>query len=449
LAQLTRDLEKMTLEAKSALSQAFEARSPVEIRKGISACRQLLLNEEHAGAMVQLRSITEEDIALARSEHDREARMARVSILEQFVGVLRDNGDKQLRGFHNDLQDLKGALRVFCRVRPLNGREIKKNDTIAVEILDSFTVAVNKSETDKQTFAYDAIFGQGSSQADVFVECKGLVQSMIDGYNVTVFTYGQTGAGKTWTLYGSGAEPGLSPRLCEEVFRVVHRDREKLEFEVRASMIELYLSDLRDLLSKNKEPPKLELKSYKQADGTVGQRLEGVTETLVRSSDDLVKVVATGLGNRKVRATKMNADSSRSHLMLIISMDVIDKETGRRRSGKISIVDLAGSERLSKSEVTGEAQKEAIEINKSLTALGDVMMAFASRAKLIPYRNHKLTQLMQDSLGGSAKTLMFVNISPSSSNTDETINSLKYASRARCIENEVKTNMPGLKSTGR
>eukprot|EP00439_Symbiodinium_sp_Y106_P056852 s3308_g8.t1 len=161
------------------------------------------------------------------------------------------------------------------------------------------------------------------------------------------------------------------------------------------------------------------------------------------------KVVATGLGNRKVRATKMNADSSRSHLMLIISMDVIDKETGRRRSGKISIVDLAGSERLSKSEVTGEAQKEAIEINKSLTALGDVMMAFASRAKLIPYRNHKLTQLMQDFLGGSAKTLMFVNISPSSSNTDETINSLKYASRARCIENEVKTNMPGLKSTGR
>eukprot|EP00439_Symbiodinium_sp_Y106_P063755 s3308_g9.t3 len=291
LAQLTRDLEKMTLEAKSALSQAFEARSPVEIRKGISACRQLLLNEEHAGAMVQLRSITEEDIALARSEHDREARMARVSILEQFVGVLRDNGDKQLRGFHNDLQDLKGALRVFCRVRPLNGREIKKNDTIAVEILDSFTVAVNKSETDKQTFAYDAIFGQGSSQADVFVECKGLVQSMIDGYNVTVFTYGQTGAGKTWTLYGSGAEPGLSPRLCEEVFRVVHRDREKLEFEVRASMIELYLSDLRDLLSKNKEPPKLELKSYKQADGTVGQRLEGVTETLVRSSDDLVKAI--------------------------------------------------------------------------------------------------------------------------------------------------------------
>merc|ERR1712137_1122425 len=121
-------------------------------------------------------------------------------------------------------------------------------------------------------------------------------------------------------------------------------------------------------------------------------------------------------------------------------LEVTDKKTGRSRKGKITIVDLAGSERLAKSGVTGEAQKEAIEINKSLTALGDVMMAFTSRAKIIPYRNHKLTQLMQDSLGGSAKTLMFVNISPSSSNADETVNSLKYASRARCIENDVQVH---------
>merc|ERR1719199_872002 len=115
----------------------------------------------------------------------------------------------------------------------------------------------------------------------------------------------------------------------------------------------------------------------------------------------------------------------------------MEKATGKTRNGKITIVDLAGSERIGKSGVTGDAQKEAIEINKSLTALGDVMMAFTSRAKMIPYRNHKLTQLMQDSLGGSAKTLMFVNISPSSSNVEETVQSLKYASRARCIENDV------------
>merc|ERR1719197_930696 len=136
----------------------------------------------------------------------------------------------------------------------------------------------------------------------------------------------------------------------------------------------------------------------------------------------------------------MNADSSRSHLLFMIFATVTEKATGKQRKGKITIVDLAGSERLAKSQVTGDAQKEAIEINKSLTALGDVMMAITSKAKMIPYRNHKLTQLMQDSLGGTAKTLMFVNISPASSNVEESVQSLKYASRARCIENDVTSN---------
>merc|ERR1719446_2006419 len=136
----------------------------------------------------------------------------------------------------------------------------------------------------------------------------------------------------------------------------------------------------------------------------------------------------------------MNAESSRSHLLLMIKVHIRERSTGRERDGKITIVDLAGSERLAKSGVTGEGQKEAIEINKSLTALGDVMMAITSRAKVVPYRNHKLTQLMQDSLGGSAKTLMFVNISPANSNSEETVQSLKYASRARCIENDVMAN---------
>merc|ERR1740121_1012532 len=124
--------------------------------------------------------------------------------------------------------------------------------------------------------------------------------------------------------------------------------------------------------------------------------------------------------------------------MLMLSLTIVDRDDGRRREGKITLVDLAGSERLAKSGATGEAAKEAIEINKSLTALGDVMMAFTSGAKVIPYRNHKLTQLMQDSLGGTAKTLMFVNVSPAASNADETGNALRYASRSRCIENDIK-----------
>jgi hypothetical protein len=396
--------------------------------------------------MERIRGIFVQDAASARGMQQREDRLASVAKLAALVGVLRANGDQNLRHMHNELQDLKGALRVFCRIRPLNSRETKKGDSIAVEAVDAFTAGV-QAKQERQTYEYDTIFGPGCSQADVFAECKTMVQSAVDGYNATIFTYGQTGAGKTWTLYGSGAEPGISPRLCEEVFRFADRDKNNLGFVVKAQMIELYLNDLRDLLLKSKgDQPKLELRSLRNPDGSTRVSLEGATMTQVGDADDLARVVAMGLGNRKVRATQMNADSSRSHLMLIIYLEVTDRASGQRRNGKITLVDLAGSERLSKSGATGEGAKEAIEINKSLTALGDVMMAFTSRAKLIPYRNHKLTQLMQDSLGGTAKTLMFVNVSPSSSNVDETVNSLKYASRARCIENDVQLQ-PARKSS--
>jgi hypothetical protein len=206
-------------------------------------------------------------------------------------------------------------------------------------------------------------------------------------------------------------------------------------------MVELYMSQLKDLLVPGGGTD-VAIRNIRQPDGSTAVWLEGVTETGVTSSDDLAQVVATGLQTRKVRSTQMNADSSRSHLMLIINLQISDKASNRTRSGKITIVDLAGSERLAKSGATGDAQKEAIEINKSLTALGDVMMAFTSHAKVIPYRNHKLTQVMQDSLGGTAKTLMFVNVSPSSGNVEETVQSLKYASRARCIQNDVAPSVP-------
>lgn len=219
---------------------------------------------------------------------------------------------------------------------------------------------------------------------------------------------------------------------------MIAREQQRFSVEVHASMVELYLSDLRDLLSRSKEPAKLELRNVRQPDGSTTVRLDGATRMLVNGSEDLAHVVAMGLGNRKTRSTDMNADSSRSHLLLMLTLDITDRASGRTRSGKITIVDLAGSERLAKSGAVGESQREAIEINKSLSALGDVMMAFTSNAKMIPYRNHKLTQLMQDSLGGSAKTLMFVNISPSMWNSDESISALKYAARARCIENDTK-----------
>merc|ERR1719401_286739 len=169
-------------------------------------------------------------------------------------------------------------------------------------------------------------------------------------------------------------------------------------------------------------------------------QIEHLTEEQCNTAQELEDLLERGTKARAVAATAMNAESSRSHLVLLIQIISVNNETKDQLRGKILIVDLAGSERLKKSQTTADMQKESIEINKSLTALGDVIEALTKSSKVIPYRNHKLTQLMQDSLGGSAKTLMFVNCSPASSNEDETLNALKYAQRAKTITNKQQKN---------
>jgi len=440
LTNLSTEHEQAVQAAQENMDRALSSRDAAAIKDTLNHCNAMLLSDAVSRAMSQIRGIITEEIALASETSSKEERLAMIAKMEVLLSLLRACGDTMLRQLHNSLQELKGALRVFARIRPMNQREKGRNDTVATEDLDLFTLSVKRSDTNKEVYSYDAVFGPSSTQLEVFNEVRSLVQSAFDGYNVTIFTYGQTGAGKTWTLYGSGQEPGISPRTCEVIFNTAARDASKYDITVKASMIELYCSHLRDLLWEGKDEPKLELRNYRQADGSMSVHLEGATTTPVRTQEELARVVAQGLQGRQTRATNMNADSSRSHLLLMMSIEVADRASSRTRSGKITIVDLAGSERIGKSGVKGDAQKEAIEINKSLTALGDVMMAITSHAKMIPYRNHKLTQLMQDSLGGTAKTLMFVNVSPASSNTDETVQSLKYASRARCIENDVHTN---------
>jgi len=238
-------------------------------------------------------------------------------------------------------------------------------------------------------------------------------------------------------MYGAPGMEGTSPRTIKELYEVVARNSSRFDYTINAAMLELYRNDLVDLLAKgsvNAGKSKLNVKTDKL--GRVS--IENLTEELCTNADQLTDVLERGNAQRSVAATAMNSESSRSHLVIMIRINSINKDTQEELRGKILMCDLAGSERLKKSQVTEDMQKEAIEINKSLTALGNVIEALTKGQKSVPYRDHKLTQLMQDSLGGTAKTLMFVNCSPASSNLDETLMSLKYATRAKKITNTTK-----------
>jgi len=334
---------------------------------------------------------------------------------------------------HNTIEDLKGSTRVFCRVRPLSSKEKDQGDTKVTKAVDSMNLSIESASGGSNKYAFDAVFTPGT-QDEIFNDCKDLVQSAVDGYNVTLFAYGQTGAGKTFTMYGVKGQEGVAPRTIQELYRVMEEGKSRCNYTVMCSMLELYRNDLVDLLSKD-NPAASKGKLNIKVDKSGAVNVENLSEEACESAEELSRLLERGSEQRTVAATAMNSESSRSHLVLMITVISVNKETKEKMRGKILLVDLAGSERLKKSQAEGDGEKEAIEINKSLTALGDVIEGITKNQKVISYRNHKLTQLMQDSLGGSAKTLMFVNCSPASSNLDETTMSLKYATRAKTITN--------------
>eukprot|EP00775_Hariotina_reticulata_P011897 gene11897-12041_t len=352
---------------------------------------------------------------------------------------------------HNALQDMKGKIRVYCRIRPLLEFEVAKQQVSAISAPNAVTVSHNwKDEKKPREYDFDSVFGPGDSQEAVFEDTRHLVRSALDGYNVCVFTYGQTGSGKTFTIYGNEKAPGLTPRGVQELFDLIDKDVGKASYTIRLQMLELYQDTLMDLLlpdqqrrtlrpSTASEPPKLEIK--KDPKGTV--TVLGATTLPVTSARELLAAVEQGFAKRHTSSTALNHESSRSHLIISCLIEGVNLQSQATTSGKLSFVDLAGSERVKKSGSTGEGLKEAQAINKSLSALGDVISALAAEQPYIPYRNHKLTMLMSDSLGGNAKTLMFVNVSPTDSNLDESQNSLVYATRVRTIKNSALRDEAG------
>jgi hypothetical protein len=238
-------------------------------------------------------------------------------------------------------------------------------------------------------------------------------------------------------MMGNDKHPGITLRTIEEFFRIKEAEAKVWDFSYSCTILELYQDNLTDLLNKQKEAPKLTIK--KDKNGWVS--VEGSVERPCETREVLLGALEEGMNKRKVASTKMNELSSRSHLIFSIITETTNKKTGQHVRGKLSLVDLAGSERLDKSGATGNALKEATSINKSLSALGNVIAALAQEEKHIPYRDNELTMLMSDSIGGNAKTLMFVCFSPVDYNYDETVNSLQYATRVKQVTNNATKNI--------
>lgn len=338
------------------------------------------------------------------------------------------------------------SVKVVVRCRPMNEKEIAQGHQRIIEMnVKKGTIEItnpSKKEEVPRMFTYDSVYDWNSKQIELYDETfRQLVDSVLEGYNGTIFAYGQTGTGKTFTMEGVRTDPvlrGVIPNSFEHIFTHIARTQNQ-QYLVRSSYLEIYQEDIRDLLSKD-QSKRLELKERPDT----GVYVKDLQSFVCKSVKEIEHVMNVGNQNRAVGATNMNEHSSRSHAIFIITIECSEPGSDGEshiRVGKLNMVDLAGSERQSKTGATGERLKEATKINLSLSALGNVISALVDgKSTHVPYRDSKLTRLLQDSLGGNARTVMVANIGPASYNFEETITTLRYANRAKNIKNKPKIN---------
>ncbi|KAK6972865.1 Kinesin-like protein kif3b [Biomphalaria glabrata] len=339
------------------------------------------------------------------------------------------------------------SVKVVVRCRPLNEKEIAEGHSRVVEmdvkkgVIEVKNPKAGNTEPPKK-FTFDSVYDWNSKQRDLYDETfYALVDSVLQGFNGTIFAYGQTGTGKTHTMQGlktSREEWGVIPNSFEQIFQHISQSQNQ-QYLVRASYLEIYQEEIRDLLSKD-QTKRLELKERTDT----GVYVKDLSSFVTKSVKEIEHVMNVGNNNRSVGATNMNLHSSRSHAIFIVTVECSEEGADGEnhiRVGKLNMVDLAGSERQSKTGATGERLKEATKINLSLSTLGNVISALVDgKSTHIPYRDSKLTRLLQDSLGGNARTVMVANIGPASYNYDETITTLRYANRAKNIQNKPVIN---------
>lgn len=335
-------------------------------------------------------------------------------------------------------------IRVICRFRPINEKEkliCAENQCVEFP-KDNKTVVINpqSEQGGPHNFVFDYVFTPAAEQENVYnIAAKPIVEAVMLGFNGTVFAYGQTSSGKTFTMTGPDmADPnlmGIIPRMVLTVFNNIESADAKIEFQVKVGYCEIYLEKIKDLL----DTSKVNLKVHE--DRTRGVYIADLSEEYVSSGEEVYQLMKIGTENREVAFTNMNAGSSRSHSIFILTITQTNSADYSAKTGKLYLVDLAGSEKIGKTGAAGKRLEEAKTINKSLTMLGSVINALTDgKSSHVPYRDSKLTRVLQDSLGGNSKTSLIVTCSPSPYNEAETISTLRFGVRAKAIKNKPKVN---------
>ena len=419
------------------------------------------------GALVALRR----DAALARDAFSAtfaERLFAATSRLAA-TSALYEKAAAENKKLHFAIQDLKGSIRVFCRVRPAVPGMDDERAAPAVAATTERDLVVTRRERrgedaklTRRSFSFDRAFGPAASQAEVYEACGPLIRCVADGYDVCLLAYGQTGSGKTHTMSGpprgkrtflrktdedaesspSGLESlGVNYRALDDVFRVVRAREPVAEHVVTVSVLEIYNEECRDLLAQ-RGGTKIDVAGFgatnagseRARNRAAADNVPDAVARVARDADDVFAAMCEGEANRSTGATAMNARSSRSHSVVIVRVGAVSRETRARTRGALYLVDLAGSERVARSEASGDRLKEARHINKSLSALGDVVAALQEKRAHVPYRNSKLTTLLRGALGPNGKAALFAHVSPAPASADESVSTLAFAERAAAVE---------------
>ncbi|KAF8962008.1 P-loop containing nucleoside triphosphate hydrolase protein [Flammula alnicola] len=479
IMDLEMDVKKRDREIREVSEDLRVCRSDLEReRQTVSALKNTISHQSttHLSLTTQNHALEAQSVAL-QSQIDVYARtvsdltLQLESAQKQVEDSKKEAMESELvrRKLHNMVQELKGNIRVFCRVRPVlpsdlvtysaslsvdfkkAGEELQANmiypdtrDHKEIVVASSSSSATGQERKEVYNFEFDRVFEPECSQAEVFEEISQLAQSCTDGYNVCIFAYGQTGSGKSFTMEGGASDvsAGMIPRAVEQVFRVAAEMKSKgWEYKMEGQFLEIYNETINDLLGKGEfDKKKHEIKHDPKTGST---RVTDVEIVKLTSPSQVRSLLAIAQSRRSVAATMMNERSSRSHSVFTLRISGVNvgiegcAGTGERCEGSLNLVDLAGSERLNVSFANGadkERVKETQSINKSLSALGDVIAALGEKGekggdKHIPYRNSKLTYLLQNSLSGNSKTLMVLNLSPLAAHLQESLTSLRFATK--------------------